>query len=61
MYLKYRKEDKTDMDNFRQDYERFTTDTYKWYKAIIRLIKNYDLRLIWLMRKYQEKKGFASL
>lgn len=48
------------MDEFFLDYSRFTTDAYKLGKVLIRVVKNYDLRLIWVMRQYQKNVGILK-
>ena len=46
------------MDNklFLRDYARFTQDSstsIEGLKCRLRLIKNYELRILWVLRKYQ--------
>lgn len=46
------------MNNFKMDYTRFTQgDKYKTLPCILRIFKNYELRILWILRKYQQSKG----
>ena len=46
---------------FCEDYERFTPDANTLIKRILRLIKNYDLRVLWVLRKYQSAGDWTQV
>ena len=46
---------------FCKDYERFTPDANTLIKRTLRLFKNYDLRVLWVLRKYQSAEGWTQV
>ena len=43
------------MDYFKKDYQKFSNKEYKFIPCFLRMLKNYELRFLYFMRKNQKK------
>lgn len=48
-------------ENFKQDYQAFTKQSYRLLPCLLRLLKNVELRILFFFRMTQVSKGVASI